>query len=81
MSEPVLVLWASFAAARGEQLELQARRRWSEGVEVPERLLSGPYDKSLTTHQRPWPPPELEAEADRLLQLSLERMRRLKRSA
>ena len=46
-----------------------------------ERLPSGPYDKSLTSHRRPWPPPELEAEADRLLQLSLERMRRLKRSA
>ncbi len=46
-----------------------------------EKLPSGPYDKKLTVHQQPWPPPELEAEADRLLQLSLERMRRLKRSA
>jgi len=33
MSEPVLVLRASFAAARGEQLDLQARRCWSEGAE------------------------------------------------
>ena len=39
MFEPALVLWASFAAARGKQLELQARRRWSEGAEVPKHRL------------------------------------------
>ena len=32
MSEPVLVFRASFDAARGEQLELQPTRRWSEGI-------------------------------------------------
>ena len=35
MSEPVLVLCASFDAARGEQLEFQPRRRWSERIVQP----------------------------------------------
>ncbi len=48
MSEPVLVLWASFAAARGEQLELQARRRWSEGAEVPKHRLHRPQPRACS---------------------------------
>ena len=46
-----------------------------------EKLPVGPYDKQLTVHRQSWPPPELEAEANRLLQASLERMRRVKKSA
>ncbi len=46
-----------------------------------EKLPAGPYDKQLTVHKQPWPPLELEAEANRLLQASLERMRRLKKTA
>ena len=40
-----------------------------------DRVPSGPYDKQLTIHKKPWPSPELEAEADRLLEASLKRMR------
>lgn len=46
-----------------------------------EKLPSGPYDKRLTVHKQPWPPRELEAEAKQLLEASLERMRRLRKSA
>jgi len=45
-----------------------------------EKLPSGPYDKQLTAHSKPWPPPEFEEEANRLLEASLERMRRRRRS-
>lgn len=38
-------------------------------------LPSGPYDKKRVVHEKPWPPAELEAEADRLLAQSTERMR------
>ncbi|HZS64461.1 MAG TPA: VOC family protein [Xanthobacteraceae bacterium] len=38
-------------------------------------LPSGPFDKSAVVHQKPWPAPELEAEANRLLEASLKRMR------
>lgn len=46
-----------------------------------EKLPSGPYDKRLTVHEKPWPPAELEGEASRLLEASLERMRRLRKTA
>jgi len=46
-----------------------------------EKLPSGPYDKQLTVHKEPWPPKELEADANRLFETSLERMRSLKKSA
>jgi catechol 2,3-dioxygenase-like lactoylglutathione lyase family enzyme len=45
-----------------------------------EGLPSGPYDKQLTVHNEAWPPPELEGEANRLLEASLERMRRRRKS-
>ena len=35
----------------------------------------GPYDKSLCVHKQDWPPKELAAEAERLFQASLARMR------
>ncbi len=46
-----------------------------------EKLPAGPYDKRITVHKQPWPPPGLEAEARRLLEASLERVRRRKKSA
>ena len=44
-----------------------------------EKLYSGPYDKGLTVHKKPWPAPELEAEADRLLEASVQRFRAQKK--
>jgi len=38
-------------------------------------LPSGPYDKRLTLHERSWPDADLQANADRLLEASLTRMR------
>jgi catechol-2,3-dioxygenase len=38
-------------------------------------LPMGPYDPQLKRHQQPWPSKDREAEADRLLAASLERMR------
>lgn len=38
-------------------------------------LPCGPFDKRLTVHETPWPAPELEAEATRLLEASIARMR------
>jgi catechol 2,3-dioxygenase-like lactoylglutathione lyase family enzyme len=46
-----------------------------------EKLHSGPYDKSLTTHKQPWPAPDLEAEADRLFNASLQRFRAQRKDA
>lgn len=46
-----------------------------------ENLPSGPYDKKLTVHETPWPTPEVETEADRLLEASLERMRARRKRA
>lgn len=40
-----------------------------------ETLPSGPFDKKSVVHEKPWPAPELEAEATRLLEASLQRMR------
>jgi catechol-2,3-dioxygenase len=50
---------------------------------VPDRssFAVGIYDKQLCVHKEPWPPPELEQEAERLFQASLERMRARKKSA
>jgi catechol 2,3-dioxygenase-like lactoylglutathione lyase family enzyme len=42
-------------------------------------LPKGPFDKQSVVHQTPWPAPELETEASRLLDASLERMRARKR--
>jgi len=52
MSEPVLVLWASFAAARGEQLDLQARRRWSEGAGGPRTQTPSAAVRRLAPEER-----------------------------
>lgn len=43
-------------------------------------LPMGPFDKQLIVHHKPWPAPELEAEAKRLLDASLQRMRARKQS-
>lgn len=60
----------------GNHLEFNCRN-YPDHASLP----SGPYDKKLTVHERPWPAPELEAEADRLLQTSLERMRARRKRA
>jgi catechol 2,3-dioxygenase-like lactoylglutathione lyase family enzyme len=46
-------------------------------------LPSGPFDKKSVVHEKPWPAPALEAEATRLLEASLQRMRgrKMKKSA
>jgi catechol-2,3-dioxygenase len=41
-----------------------------------EKLHSGPYDKQVLIYKEAWPPPELEAEANRLFEASLERARK-----
>lgn len=46
-----------------------------------ESLPSGPYDKKLTVHDTPWPKPEVEEEANRLMEASLERMRARRKRA
>ena len=50
---------------------------------VPDRssFAVGIYDKQLCVHKEAWPPAELEQEAERLFQASLERMRARKKSA
>jgi catechol-2,3-dioxygenase len=50
---------------------------------VPDRssFAVGIYDKQLCVHKEAWPPAELEQEAERLFQASLERMRVRKKSA
>jgi catechol-2,3-dioxygenase len=40
----------------------------------------GIYDKQLCVHKEPWPPAELEQEAERLFQASLARMRERRKS-
>ncbi len=57
----------------GNHLELNCT-----GYADHESLPSGPYDKSVLIHTEPWPAPELEAEATRLLDASLARMRERK---
>lgn len=61
----------------GNHLELYARSYPGD-----DKLPSGPYDKMLCVHQDSWPVPELEKEAGRLLDASMERMyeRRKKRA-
>ena len=54
----------------GNHLELHCSD-YPKCDEIP----SGPYDKKLTVHETPWPAPELQAEADRLLEASAQRMR------
>jgi len=50
---------------------------------VPDRssFAVGIYDKQLCVHKEAWPPAELEQEAERLFQASLDRMRARKKSA
>ncbi|MGE5538218.1 MAG: VOC family protein [Gemmatimonas sp.] len=54
----------------GNHLELHCSN-YPRAAEVP----SGPYDKKRTVHETPWPPAELEAEANRLFEASAARMR------
>jgi len=51
--------------------------------DVPDRssFAVGIYDKQLCVHKEAWPPAELEQEAERLFQASLDRMRARKKSA
>lgn len=65
-----------FSDPDGNHLELYARNYPGH-----EKLAAGPYDKSLAIHKKPWPDPSLEAEAERLLQASIERMRQRRKRA
>jgi catechol 2,3-dioxygenase-like lactoylglutathione lyase family enzyme len=63
----------------GNHLELYSAN-YPDAASLP----SGPFDKQSVVHQTAWPAPELEAEAARLLDASVERMharKRLKKSA
>ena len=60
----------------GNHLEIHCSEYPARG-----KLPVGPYDKQLTVHKEPWPPAELEQEANRLFEASLERMRLRKKSA
>jgi catechol-2,3-dioxygenase len=54
----------------GNHLELYARNYRNH-----DKLAIGPYDPRLTLYKESWPPRELEEEANRLLEASLEHMR------
>ena len=60
----------------GNHLELHCSN-YPKHAELP----SGPYDKKLTIHQKPWPDAEIEAEANRLFEASAARMRARRKRA